>query len=155
MRYVHIVDGAVATYPYSFKQLRAANSGVSFPREPSPELLAEWGVLPVTEVARPANTVTRNSVELDPVSTNGVWKRTWGTVPASADEIADRRRLQTRKTERAAVKADSFVANFIELSPNQVINHIDTNVTDLASAKAVIGKLALLLLTIAKQEYSE
>jgi hypothetical protein len=54
---------------------------------------------------------------------------------------------------RTAIKADNFVGNFIAMTPAQVSNYIETNVTNLASAKAVIEKLALMTLLLARREF--
>jgi len=53
----------------------------------------------------------------------------------------------------AAARADAFVQNFINSTPTQVVNYIDTNVTDLASAKTVLKKMSLMLLLLARKEY--
>lgn len=56
---------------------------------------------------------------------------------------------------RLAAKADAFVDNFIHSTPAQVTAYIDTNVTDLASAKNVLKKMSLMLLLLARKEYLE
>jgi hypothetical protein len=55
--------------------------------------------------------------------------------------------------QRSAIKVDSFVGNFIAMTPAQVSNYIETNVTNLASAKAVIEKLAIMVLLLARREF--
>jgi hypothetical protein len=56
---------------------------------------------------------------------------------------------------RATVKADSFVQNFIAMTPAQVTNYINNNVTNLATAKDVINKMALMLLLLARREFGD
>ena len=53
----------------------------------------------------------------------------------------------------AAARTDAFVQNFINSTPTQVVDYIDTNVTDLASAKNVLKKMSLMLLLLARKEY--
>ena len=152
MRYALVVNGVVTKYPYSFMELRKSNPGVSYPRAPSDERLADWGVVRVMEVKRPAYSTTMDYQETTPTMINGVLYQMWMGVPASPDEVARREARITRDAERLTVKTDTFVANFIDMTPAQVINHIDTNVTNLASAKHVIEKLALMVLVLAKLE---
>jgi hypothetical protein len=52
-----------------------------------------------------------------------------------------------------AAKADSFVQNFINMTPQQVLDYMDANITDLASAKTVLKKMALMLLLLARKNY--
>ena len=56
---------------------------------------------------------------------------------------------------RQAASADAFVQNFIKSTPAEVTGYIDTNVTDLASAKTVLKKMALMLLLLARREYRD
>lgn len=48
---------------------------------------------------------------------------------------------------------NAFVEQFISMTPAQVTNYINNNVTNLASAKDVINKMALMLLLLARREY--
>jgi hypothetical protein len=153
MRYALVVDGVVTKYPYSFMELRKAHPDVSYPRDPSDERLADWGVVPVLEAERPPYSTTMNYQETTPTMINGVLYQIWMAVPASPDEVASRERQAAEGRDRASVKGDAFVTSFIEMSPAQVISHIDTNVTNLTSAKNVIKKLALMVLLLARQEF--
>ncbi len=153
MSYALIVDGAVATYPYGFAQLRRDNPDVSFPRAPSDEFLADFGIVKVAPVSRPANTLTTNFIEGTPALVGDVWLQVWNEVPASAEEIASRQQKAVDDAAKADVKADNFVNNFIAMTPAQVTAYINSNVTDLASAKNVIGKLALMVLLLARREF--
>ena len=46
--YVKTTNGNVDTYPYNVGQLRRDNPNTSFPKRIPDEMLAEWGVYPVT-----------------------------------------------------------------------------------------------------------
>jgi len=153
MSYALIENGAVATYPYSYAAFRASNPDTSFPREVSNEWLAGYGIYPVAPVARPANTLTTNFVEGTPVLVGDVWTQVWDEVPASAEQIAERQTAADDVAAKDAIKADNFVTNFIAMTPAQVASYIQANVTDLASAKNVIGKLALMVLLLARREF--
>lgn len=143
----------VEGYPYSFRQLRDDNPQTSFPRPPNDVWLERHGVYAIDEVPSPGNSLTENAVEVDPVLVGDVWTQSWSMVPASADKIARRAEIEKNTTERQAIKADAFVANFIAMTPAQVTNYIDSNVTNLASAKSVIEKLALMVLLLARREF--
>ena len=60
-----------------------------------------------------------------------------------------------RATAKTAAKADAFVQSFINMTPAQVIAYVNSNVTDLASARTLLTKMALMMLLIAKKEFKE
>lgn len=72
---------------------------------------------------------------------------------------AKRKLIEQREADDAAIKAsakaDAFVAQFVEMTPAEVAAYVDSNLTDLASAKALIKKMALILLLLARREYKE
>lgn len=142
MKYAKIIDGQVAEYPYTLVKLRADNPDTSFPREPSEALLAEYGVYPVTETAKPAPTLTQNPVEQTPQLIEGVWTQVWGMVDVSAAEA-----------ERRAIKEDAFVQNFIAMTPAQVTAYVEANTNNIAQVRALLNKMALMLLALARREY--
>ena len=88
--YVKSNNGQVETYPYTIGQLRKDNPNTSFPKTPSPERLAEWGVYPVTIVDKPKVDYTENISEGNPVQVNGAWLQNWVVAHASPAEIAER-----------------------------------------------------------------
>jgi len=71
--------------------------------------------------------------------------------PLTPEQVAEKAEYD----EKVAVKADAFVANFIAMTPAQATSYVDTNVKDLASAKSVIQKLALMVLVLAKSGFKE
>lgn len=154
MSYLRYTDETV-TYPYSIAQLKRDNPNVSFPAEIGTDLLAQFDVFAVTPTARPApsDAITKNVVEAEPESVQGVWTQQWEEVDASAEQIAARTQDATDSTDRLAVKGDSFVTSFIAMTPAQVASYIDTNVTNLANAKTVITKLAQMVLILVRREY--
>lgn len=161
--YVKIEKGVVAQYPYTYRQLRLDHPDTSFPREPG-DWLAGWGVYPVAETDPPAHTLTHDPVEVDPVEVDGVWVQTWKIVTVDQVE-ADRRAAEQTETETrlaenqivreyiSTIKADSFVQNFVKMTPAELDAHIDANLTNISSAKAIIGKLAKMVLVLARSEF--
>lgn len=87
--YVKAINGAVESYPYSIGNLRKDNPQVSFPKNPTNELLATWNVYPVEPAGAPSTDYTQNLKEGQPVY-NGGWKQTWVVTQATAGEIAER-----------------------------------------------------------------
>ena len=88
--HVLVRNGAVESYPYTIGNLRRDNGNVSFPKRPSDETLAQFGMLPVTKVARPEYDHTKNITEGTPVLIDGEWTQVWNETDATAEEIAER-----------------------------------------------------------------
>jgi len=65
MRYVKASDGTVLKYPYRLSDLRADYPGTSFPKEETPELMAEYGIFPVYETGQPSVTIYERAAEAD------------------------------------------------------------------------------------------
>ena len=101
-----IVDGAVAKYPYTIGMLRKDNPNTSFPKRPSDELLAQWGMEVVAKVDRPDADHTKNVVEGTPVFQNGAWTQVWSVANASATEVAER--VEQMKAQAEAQRAEAY-----------------------------------------------
>lgn len=154
MTYVLVAKGEVVAYPYSFEQLRRDHPDVSFPREPDEKWLTEWGVYEVaaTEVPQ-ASSIEKDVVEDLPMQINGVWSRVWKEVDASPQQIASRQRKVVDAEIFTAVKADAFVSSFIDMTPSQVVAHVQNAPNTVAGLKAVITKLALMVLVLSRREF--
>jgi len=153
MAYLKLTDGAVTQYPYSLSQFRRDNPDTSFPREINDALLAEWSVYKVTAVPRPASTLTQDAVEQTPQLVNGQWTQVWTMIDVSAEEAAQRAQGAADAVDEAAVKADSFVKNFIAMTPAQVSAYVANNTANLAQVRALMEKMALMLLALARHQY--
>jgi hypothetical protein len=153
MGYVKALDGIVVQYPYTIAHLRADYPNTSFPRNASNELLAEYGVYPVTTVARPTATLTQDPVEQTPELIDGVWTQVWAMVNVSPEEATRRAIAAQEDADAEAVKADAFVKSFISMTPAQVANYIENNTSNLAQVRALLAKMALMLLALARREY--
>jgi hypothetical protein len=72
---------------------------------------------------------------------------------------AERKRLVAKLADedqaKAAAKADAFVQQFVEMTPAQVAAWFDANVTDLASARLAMKRMAIMLLLLAKREFRD
>jgi hypothetical protein len=88
--YAKIIDGAVAQYPYFFSDLKRDNPNTSFPSNPSPQLLAEFGMVTVVVTGQPEHDYTKNCTEATPESVDGQWQQVWVVTVATDEEIAAR-----------------------------------------------------------------
>jgi len=88
--YVKISNGAVDQYPYTVGDLRRDNPNTSFPKRPTDELLASWGIHPVTTESAPEYNEKTHNIALasTPVLSDGAWGLSWSTVAKTSDEIA-------------------------------------------------------------------
>lgn len=151
MNYAKIVNGAVVAYPYTFRQLRLDHPQTSFPATPTDATFAEYGVLPVADTAKPPYDQTKNIVEGIPVLVNGVWTQTWDQSAASAAEIAARQLDVDDASDFTVVKADSFIPQFLAMRPAQLDTYIETNVTNLATTRDLLKKMAMMLLILSRR----
>jgi len=153
MKYVKVSDGVVSAYPYTLMDMRKEYANTSFPAEMGNDLLAEYGVYVVTATERPASTLTQDPVEQTPVQINGVWTQSWSMVDVSAEEAAQRQQEASDAAHAEAVKVDAFVQNFIAMTPAQVESYVVNNTANLAQVRSLLGKMALMLLALARREY--
>lgn len=98
-----IENGSVKQYPYGVAQLKKANPNSSFPKNPSDELLASFGVQRVFFSTPPALTDTQVLVEGTPVfsTEDQRWTQVWAVRDLTAEEIASRNEGQA-----ASVRAE-------------------------------------------------
>jgi hypothetical protein len=74
--YIKLTNGKPEKY--SIGQLRRDNPNTSFPKNPSNDLLAQWGIYPLAKTEAPQNNeMTQNCTEVDPVEIDGVWTQQW------------------------------------------------------------------------------
>jgi len=73
--YVKITNGSVEQFPYTLGHLRRDNRNVSFPKQVTSEILAEYDVYPVTFLAKPDHDpLVQNLVQSQPSLSNGSWQ---------------------------------------------------------------------------------
>jgi hypothetical protein len=80
--YVKVINGVISEYPYSILSLRRDNPQVSFPREMSDTLLAEYSIYKVKETPYPVITSREEVYEIPPKLINNQWVQQWEIVPA-------------------------------------------------------------------------
>ena len=77
--------------------------------------------------------------------------------PLDPQIIADREAAEAKRAEiaqaKANARADNFVQQFVNMTPAQLIAYVNANVSNLADAKQLLTKLALMMLAIAKEQY--
>jgi hypothetical protein len=137
--YALLIDGV-------FKEIRRYESQpVDIPHK-----LATWHA--VSRSSKPDSTLTQNPAEQWALLDN-VWTQSWTMVDVSAEEAARRQQRANDLAHREAIKIDSFVKNFITMTPDQVTNYVTNNTNNLAEVRALLHKMALMLLALARREY--
>jgi hypothetical protein len=110
---------------YSIGELRRDNPQVSFPKNPSTELLAQYFVYPLKEVERPVvNFATQNVKEGLPKLVGSTWTQTWVITNATAEESAQRLQDQSNavRSQRNTLLAQS---DWTQMPDSGVINKED------------------------------
>ena len=87
--YVKVTNGAVDQYPYTVGDLRRDNPNTSFPKRPNDDLLADWGVYPVTINDTPSidERTQTFAIEDAPTLSDGSWSIGYTVSSKTADEI--------------------------------------------------------------------
>ena len=155
MNYALIIVGAVAQYPYSFWQLRKDNPDVSFPRDPSDERLADFGMIALATGTPPAHDpITQNIVEGTPALVVGVWTQVWNVVAASAEEIAARQQNAAVEGELSAAKLDAWIVSYLAMTPSAAEQYVLNNSANLAQLRSVTSKMAYALRVLIRREFN-
>lgn len=94
--YAKIENGSVVEYPYGLAQLQRDNSNTSFVVPVTPEVYAEYGVLPVAATEQPVVDHTKRIVEGTPFLVDGAWAQTWVVEDISSEELQQRTEAQAR-----------------------------------------------------------
>jgi hypothetical protein len=115
-----------------------------------PHKLVTWH--DVSRASRPAPTLTQDPAEQWSLI-DGVWMQSWSMVDVSPEEVAARQQRADEIAQREAVKIDTFVQSFIAMTPNQVSTYINNNTNSLAEVRALLNKMGLMLLALARREY--
>lgn len=154
-RYVRIENGSIVKYPYNRSDFEAEFRNVSLPPEPTAGQLMLFGVYIVAETPMPAYDPQYDVSEGAPVEVSpDVWSQTWTQTPVFAEELSKRLLEARYEGDRTATKADAFIDTFIAMTPQEVEDYIEVNVTNIASAKTVLKKMAKMMLFQARREFS-
>lgn len=114
MRYVKIENGVPTLY--TFNQLKQDNPNVSFPREPSASILADYGVFALQEDPRPeAEVIEKGPIE----ERNGEWWQTYTGRDETPDEYRPNMVVTMRQARLALVERGllGLVQDAIQLIP--------------------------------------
>jgi hypothetical protein len=90
--FAKIKDGQIAQYPYTIQQLISENSNVSFPKDFTDEILAQFDIVRVIVTGAPESDYTKNVNQADPVfvQERNRWEQTWIVTDATQEQIAER-----------------------------------------------------------------
>lgn len=147
---------ALEKYPYTFKMWKADHPNMSVRKDMS--ILSDYRVVPVTprgDKPEPSDNMLFRVAMGPEVKVDNVWSETWTEVALTADEIAAREIDNADRDARINIKTDAFVQTFIAMTPAEVIQHVNANVTNLASAKTLLKQLSVMVLLLARQEYRD
>ena len=86
--YIKIHPDNTTTYPYYLSVLAREYPNTSFPRNPSPEFLALYGIYPVALSSKPLPGPQEKVVEGSPILGASGWEQTWNIVPLSPEELS-------------------------------------------------------------------
>lgn len=99
-------NNQVKTYPYSVNQLRKDNPQVSFPANPSAELLASYDVFFVVSTFAVYDEATQVATENGCVFTGSQWQTAWVVRDKTAEELQAEADARTAKIE--ALRAQAY-----------------------------------------------
>jgi len=143
MQYAKVTGTTVNQFPYTFRDLKNDNPGVSFPDDITVITLSDWGVVEVTQLADPSFDPATQRIEQGvPVFNDPNWE-VIQVITALTQQEQDAIAVRTaRQEDIAAMKADAEVLALLKARPSAINNYIDNNVTNLAEAKTVLKILA-------------
>jgi hypothetical protein len=145
-------------FPYSIGNLRRDNPNVSFPRNPSEELLASYDVFPVVTQAPPEHDpATQNLIQATPTLVDGQWLQTWQVTDASAEDITERQRAAADylafwdalmvSTIYTSIREQSFVSLPMNTLATEFIALIGDAKAGRANEAAIQSSMAAILTT--------
>ena len=109
MSYVKSQGDSGITYPYSISKLKLDNPNTSFPREMNDQVLASYGVYPVSIEDAPSYDAKTEKTVLDsvPTETSGSWSLGWSVVSLAQSEMD---RESEREAEAMRRRRNSWLA---------------------------------------------
>lgn len=139
MFYALIENSNIKQYPYTVTDLRRDNPNTSFPREPSNQSLAEWGMVSIIETPQPDYSPATHSISRGtPILIDAKWTEVWVVEDASTEEITQRAEDQ---------------ANALRSDRNQCLSDCDwTQLADAPVDKVAWGNYRQALRDLTAQE---
>lgn len=154
MKIAKVIDGHLVAYPLTPGDVRAAHPNVSFPSTMPAQAIRAHGYEVVVPVAPPQHDeINENLVELDPGWVDGRWVQRWSVATASPGEVTQRTQAQHEHNDQESVRTNAALRALLTARPVDIDKYIDTNVTDLASAKAVLKILAKAVSLLGKETF--
>jgi hypothetical protein len=141
--YAKVTGTTVDQFPYSKAMLKADNPNVSFPSNLTLDDAAPYGAVLVTQQADPAyDRYTEYLVQGVPVFNGPNWEVTQVVTAMTQPEIDEYAKQEAIAEDTVTLENDPQVANMLKKRPDEINAYIDTNVTDMDSAKEAIKVLA-------------
>ncbi len=151
--YAKIENGSVVAYPYDKSRFLRDNPQTSFPVALPDNLLAEYGVFPVSPSTQPTyDTATQGVVEDTPVLVVQTWTQQWAIYPLSQAEIDALAQQVADTTAKDSAKLDPVIQYLVNHTPDECAQYVQDNVVDLPSAKAFLKNVAKALSVLARKE---
>jgi len=122
--YIKIVNGVPENY--SITKLREDNPQTSFPRQISEDLLAEFGVYKVKNVAPPTHNKNTQTVVTDGVAVvDGKWTQQWRVVDLPLSQQKENLRVAREKAYKEEADPLFFKAHRNEASMTTWLEAVD------------------------------
>jgi len=113
--YVKTKDGEVQTFPYDTGSFLRDNPNTSFPKPIPDETLAEYGVYPVTQTAKPEHdSITHIAKPSAPEIIDGAWTQGWTVEPRTdaAERVRSERNRLLAQTDYMALSDNTLSEDF-------------------------------------------
>jgi len=68
-------------------------------------------------------------------------------------QLAEITKAEMDRKDEDSVKADAWVQQFVAMTPAEVANYVDNNVSNLADARILLKRMAVMLLLLARRAY--
>ena len=151
MLYIKLPD----VYPYKIARFRSDNPGTSFPAELTDAHYAAFGVHKVRETPKPDYDQSTQGLDSKAEMMDGEWVQVWTVRNATEEEIAayaQKKKAEEDATVRTSAKGDATIRFLISKTPAEIEEKINADVTSIATAKAIIAKLAVAVGALARKE---
>jgi len=143
MQYAKVTGTTVDQFPYSKANLKADNPNVSFGKNTTLDDAAPYGVVEVTQQADPAyDENTEYLVQGVPVFNDPNWEVTQVITAMTQEEIDAYAKNKAIAEDTDTLITDPQVDALLRNRPDEINAYIETNVTDMDSAKEVMKVLA-------------
>ncbi len=133
-------------YPYHLSRLKDDFPGTSFPQPYERANLSDFGVFKVTPTPAPDHDPAAHGLDTSATLIDGQWVQSWTVRPATQDEIdahAEKLKLADDKAAKESARADATIRFLSTATDAQIEAKIQKEITTLASAKVMIGRLAV------------